>query len=63
MKRRIGAGVDKPSKSSELVVGSERIDRDTDFVILASSGIWEVSSKSNTKTPPKKEELNGQKHT
>ncbi|PHU21539.1 hypothetical protein BC332_06646 [Capsicum chinense] len=42
VKRRIGAGVDKPSKSSELVVGSERIDRDTEFVILASSGIWEV---------------------
>ncbi|MCE3049981.1 hypothetical protein HAX54_046239 [Datura stramonium] len=37
-----GAGADKPSKSSELVVGSERIDRDTEFVILASPGIWEV---------------------
>ncbi|KAJ8547219.1 hypothetical protein K7X08_010805 [Anisodus acutangulus] len=37
-----GAGADKPSKSSELVVGSEKIDRDTEFVILASPGIWEV---------------------
>ncbi|KAK2997715.1 hypothetical protein RJ639_025770 [Escallonia herrerae] len=32
----------KPSKSSELAVGSERIDAETEFVILASTGIWEV---------------------
>ncbi|KAF8401935.1 hypothetical protein HHK36_012886 [Tetracentron sinense] len=32
----------KPSKSSEPVVGVERIDSDTEFVILASNGIWEV---------------------
>ncbi|KAK4356998.1 hypothetical protein RND71_022608 [Anisodus tanguticus] len=37
-----GAGADKPSKSSELLVGSEKIDRDTEFVILASPGIWGV---------------------
>nr|XP_016504081.1 PREDICTED: putative protein phosphatase 2C-like protein 44 [Nicotiana tabacum] len=37
-----GAAANKPSKSSELVVGSERIDRDIEFVILASPGIWEV---------------------
>ncbi|OIW21192.1 hypothetical protein TanjilG_30788 [Lupinus angustifolius] len=30
------------SKGSELVVGSERIDSDTEFLILASNGIWEV---------------------
>ncbi|KAL3507616.1 hypothetical protein ACH5RR_032998 [Cinchona calisaya] len=36
------ARVTKPFKSSELVVGSERIDSDTEFVILASIGIWEV---------------------
>ncbi|CAN4091100.1 unnamed protein product [Withania somnifera] len=40
-----GAGADKPSKSSELVVGSERIDLDTEFVILASPGIWEVTKQ------------------
>ncbi|KAI3469787.1 hypothetical protein Pfo_026450 [Paulownia fortunei] len=32
----------KSSKSSELVVGSERIDSETEFVILASTGVWEV---------------------
>ncbi|XP_059632338.1 putative protein phosphatase 2C-like protein 44 [Cornus florida] len=32
----------KPSKSLELLVGTEKIDTDTEFVILASSGIWEV---------------------
>ncbi|KAK3015937.1 hypothetical protein RJ639_005752 [Escallonia herrerae] len=32
----------KPSKSSELAVGSERIDAETEFVVLASTGIWEV---------------------
>ncbi|XAR48952.1 Phosphoprotein phosphatase [Bertholletia excelsa] len=30
------------SKNSEIVVGDERIDSDTEFVILASTGIWEV---------------------
>ncbi|KAF7807098.1 phosphatase 2C-like protein 44 [Senna tora] len=30
------------SKSSELVVAAERIDSDTEFLILASHGIWEV---------------------
>lgn len=30
------------SKSSEVGVGSERIDSDTEFVILASTGVWEV---------------------
>lgn len=30
------------SKSSELVVGSERVDSETEFVILASTGVWEV---------------------
>ncbi|KAL3828262.1 hypothetical protein ACJIZ3_017064 [Penstemon smallii] len=32
----------KICKSSELVVGSERIDSETEFVILASTGVWEV---------------------
>jgi len=30
------------SKGSDLVVGAERIDSSTEFVILASTGIWEV---------------------
>ncbi|XP_062109349.1 putative protein phosphatase 2C-like protein 44 [Humulus lupulus] len=30
------------SKASELLVGGERVDSDTEFVILASSGIWEA---------------------
>ncbi|XP_019451969.1 PREDICTED: putative protein phosphatase 2C-like protein 44 isoform X1 [Lupinus angustifolius] len=32
----------KNSTGSELVVGVDRIDSDTDFLILASNGIWEV---------------------
>nr|XP_028952434.1 putative protein phosphatase 2C-like protein 44 [Malus domestica] len=32
----------KTCKSSDLVVGVERVDPDTEFVILASNGIWEV---------------------
>ncbi|XP_017414087.1 putative protein phosphatase 2C-like protein 44 isoform X4 [Vigna angularis] len=32
----------KHSKGSELVVGGDRIDCDTEFLILASNGIWEV---------------------
>ncbi|KAH1227066.1 putative protein phosphatase 2C-like protein 44 [Glycine max] len=32
----------KHSKGSELVVGGDRIDSDTEFLILASNGIWEV---------------------
>lgn len=36
----------KASKVSEVTVGYERIDRDTtEFVILASIGIWEVKNK------------------
>jgi protein phosphatase PTC1 len=31
------------SSSSELVIRSESIDSDTEFLILASNGIWEVS--------------------
>ncbi|PIN14312.1 Phosphoprotein phosphatase [Handroanthus impetiginosus] len=34
--------ITKRSKSSELVVGSESIDSETEFVILASNGVWEV---------------------
>ncbi|XP_030507346.2 putative protein phosphatase 2C-like protein 44 [Cannabis sativa] len=30
------------SKSSEVLVGVERVDSDTEFVILASTGIWEA---------------------
>ncbi|KAF3456754.1 hypothetical protein FNV43_RR01408 [Rhamnella rubrinervis] len=30
------------SRGTELVVGAERVDSDTEFVILASTGIWEV---------------------
>lgn len=36
------ARANKPYKSSELVVVSERVDSDTEFLILASIGIWEV---------------------
>ncbi|KAJ6911272.1 phosphatase 2C-like protein 44 [Populus alba x Populus x berolinensis] len=32
----------KKSEGSELAVGAERIDSDTEFVIIASTGIWEV---------------------
>nr|KYP38068.1 Putative protein phosphatase 2C-like protein 44 [Cajanus cajan] len=32
----------KPSRGSEVVVRSEWIDSDTEFLILASNGIWEV---------------------
>ncbi|KAE9592312.1 putative protein-serine/threonine phosphatase [Lupinus albus] len=32
----------KDSTGSELVVGVDKIDSDTDFLILASNGIWEV---------------------
>ncbi|XP_061361295.1 putative protein phosphatase 2C-like protein 44 [Gastrolobium bilobum] len=32
----------KHSKGSELVLGGDRIDSDTEFLILASKGIWEV---------------------
>ncbi|KAJ9154145.1 hypothetical protein P3X46_027512 [Hevea brasiliensis] len=38
----IKAAGNKHSKSSELVVGAERINPDTEFVIIASAGIWEV---------------------
>ncbi|KAL6532431.1 hypothetical protein OROGR_014401 [Orobanche gracilis] len=33
---------ERANKSSELVVGSEKRDMDTEFVILASTGVWEV---------------------
>ncbi|KAL6522762.1 hypothetical protein OROHE_016609 [Orobanche hederae] len=33
---------EKANKSSELVVGSEKRDTETEFVILASTGVWEV---------------------
>jgi len=36
------SGTAVATKSSEVIVGSERIDTDTEFVILASTGIWEV---------------------
>ncbi|KAJ6911271.1 phosphatase 2C family protein [Populus alba x Populus x berolinensis] len=32
----------KKSEGSELAVGAERIDSDTEFVIIASTGIWET---------------------
>ncbi|KAL6519898.1 hypothetical protein OROMI_032792 [Orobanche minor] len=34
---------EKANKSSELVVGSENRDTETEFVILASTGVWEVN--------------------
>ncbi|KAG2722042.1 hypothetical protein I3760_02G110800 [Carya illinoinensis] len=44
--RIFGYNLGKASKQSkggsELLVGSERIDSSTEFVILASTGIWEV---------------------
>lgn len=36
------AAITKKSEGSELAVGAERIDSDTEFVIIASTGIWEV---------------------
>ncbi|XP_068332106.1 putative protein phosphatase 2C-like protein 44 isoform X1 [Pyrus communis] len=39
---RGNAANSKSSKSSDLVVGVEGVDPDTEFVILASTGIWEV---------------------
>ena len=35
------------SRGSELVIRGERIDSDTEFLILASNGIWEVSCNVN----------------
>lgn len=32
----------KKSKGSELAVGTEKIDSETEFVLIASTGIWEV---------------------
>ncbi|AES61087.1 putative protein phosphatase 2C-like protein 44 isoform X2 [Medicago truncatula] len=43
--RRIFSGnavANRQSSSSELVIRSESIDSDTEFLILASNGIWEV---------------------
>lgn len=37
----------KHSKGSELVVGGDWIDSDTEFLILASNGIWEVSPQND----------------
>ena len=37
----------KHSRGSDLSVRSERIDSDTEFLILASNGIWEVSCNMN----------------
>lgn len=39
--RRFFSGT-KHSKGSELAVGAEKIDSDTEFVVIASTGIWEV---------------------
>lgn len=36
------AAITKKSEGSELAVGAERIDSDTEFVIIASTGIWET---------------------
>ncbi|EXB93729.1 Putative protein phosphatase 2C-like protein 44 [Morus notabilis] len=30
------------SRGSEILVGAERVDSDTEFLILGSTGIWEV---------------------
>ncbi|KAJ8434842.1 hypothetical protein Cgig2_022121 [Carnegiea gigantea] len=35
----------KQMKNSELVVASENIDSETEFIILASTGVWEVMRK------------------
>ncbi|KAE8076047.1 hypothetical protein FH972_014720 [Carpinus fangiana] len=40
--RRLLSACNKQSKGPELLVGAERIDSPTEFVILASTGIWEV---------------------
>ncbi|GAY60747.1 hypothetical protein CUMW_204450 [Citrus unshiu] len=39
--RKLFSGT-KHSKGSELAVGAEKIDSDTEFVLIASTGIWEV---------------------
>lgn len=38
----VGAEKENPKSSAEIGVGDESIDFDTEFVILASAGIWEV---------------------
>ncbi|KAI9195779.1 hypothetical protein LWI28_017947 [Acer negundo] len=40
--RRFFSGTKKYHKASELAVGAEKIDSNTEFVLLASTGIWEV---------------------
>ena len=39
----IGGDDSQPPKSSAVLVATERIDSDTEFIILASTGIWEVN--------------------
>ncbi|GLT42139.1 hypothetical protein SLA2020_161580 [Shorea laevis] len=36
------AELTKHTKSSELLVATEKVDSDTEFVVIASSGIWKV---------------------
>ncbi|KAE8697003.1 putative protein phosphatase 2C-like protein 44-like isoform X2 [Hibiscus syriacus] len=36
------AATTRRPKSSELVVGAEKLDDETEFIIIASTGIWEV---------------------
>jgi len=38
----------KHSRGSDVVVRSEVLDSGTEFLILASNGIWEVSFNTNT---------------
>ncbi|KAK1592969.1 hypothetical protein Q3G72_033544 [Acer saccharum] len=40
--RRFFSGTKQYHKASELAVGAEKIDSNTEFVLLASTGIWEV---------------------
>lgn len=35
-------GEDNPRKSSRLVVAAQKVEADTEFIILASDGVWEV---------------------
>lgn len=41
------------SRGSEILVGAERVDSDTEFLILASTGIWEVTNKMHFSTQKK----------
>ncbi|KAK8507232.1 hypothetical protein V6N12_008576 [Hibiscus sabdariffa] len=40
--RRLFPAATRQPKSSELLIGAEKLDAETEFIIVASTGIWEV---------------------